>query len=145
MIVVNKMWTACALWHWITKKKLFGAMCWIFVHHICAGWVPLSDDDNNDISKKNIKRVYDETFSVCDDHIHFFWKVCWFFRLSLYFARPLASRENKCAKESMFLVDELFILNGTFFFVSRLWRKIEKCTFLFAATVQIDQWVQMIQ
>ena len=66
-------------------------------------------------------KLFPSSSLVFDDHINFFKSLL---ILSSLFARPLASRENKCAKELMFLVDELFILNGTyFFFVSRLWRK----------------------
>jgi len=76
--------------------------------------------------------VYDETFSFFLFSLR--WPYKFFLKslliLSSLFARPLASRENKCAKELMFLVDELFILNGTYFFLFLVCgEKIEKCTF----------------
>lgn len=62
MIVVNKMWTACALWHWITTNSFFSVWCNV-LNTFCCGLSTLfiikyrdedDDDDNNDISK-NIK------------------------------------------------------------------------------------------
>lgn len=121
---------------------LFGAMCWT---HSVVGWVPflLLNIAMKMMMmtimtyQKILKRVWWNfiSYSLRWPYTqYFFWKVCWFFRFSSFVHWHHA--KINVQRNRMFLVDELFILNGTYFVSrSRLWRKkIEKCAF-FAATV----------
>ena len=125
---------------------LFGAMCWKCSSYLCGlSTLFILIFAMMTIMTYQKLNVYMMKFISSLWWPYTFWKVCWFFRRCRLFVRPLASRENKCAKELMFLVDELFISNEIFLlygnkeFKLKSWRMKNFSSAFLKATVQIDQ------